>query len=143
LPLRSGIGNALSSTFVRSAPVHPPAEPTSQATSSLSAPRVELGPIGTLLARIEEKYRPEQVWLFGSRARGDARATSDWDLLVVVPDDTEEGDLDPRVAWRLGRASGVYADVIPCRASEFREDRETVNTLSYAAASEGVLIYER
>ncbi len=117
--------------------------PTARTAPSPSVSLVDLRPIGTLLARIEEKYRPEQVWLFGSRARGDARATSDWDLLVVVPDDTEEQDLDPRVAWRLQRGSGVYADVIPCRASEFREDRETVNTLSYAAAREGVLIYER
>ncbi|KYF67449.1 hypothetical protein BE11_41785 [Sorangium cellulosum] len=128
---------------MRSAPARPLTESDAQATSSLSVPRVDLGPIETLLARIQEKYRPEQVWLFGSRARGDARATSDWDLLVVVPDDTEERDMDPRVAWRLGRGSGVYADVIPCRAREFREDREIVNTLSYAAASEGVLIYER
>lgn len=107
------------------------------------AASVDLRPIGTLLARIKEKYHPEQIWLFGSRARGDARPTSDWDLLVVVPDDAGESDIDPLAAWRLQRASGVYADVIPCRVSEFREDRGTVNTLSYAVACEGMLIYER
>lgn len=120
-----------------------PDELTVRSLGSARAITIDLGPIKMLLARIEQKYHPEQVWLFGSRARGEAREASDWDLLVVVPDDTEEGDLDPRVAWRLQRGSGVYADVIPCRASEFREDRGTVNTLSYAAASEGVLIYER
>jgi hypothetical protein len=71
---------------------------------------------------------------------GDARPTSDWDLLVVVPDDTMESDIDPLTAWRLQRASGIYADVIPCRASEFRDDCRTVNTISYAVAREGVLI---
>jgi hypothetical protein len=105
--------------------------------------RIDLSPIRALLARIEEKYHPEQVWLFGSRARGDARSTSDWDLFVVVSDDTTEEALDPVIAWRIQRGSGVYADIIPCRASEFRDDRSTVNTLSFAVATEGVLIHER
>jgi len=106
-------------------------------------PPLDLLPLRTLLQRIEEKFHPEQVWLFGSRARGDARPWSDWDLFVVVPDDTDEGLLDPRVAWRLKRGSGVPADVIPCRASDFRNACDTVNTLSYVVASEGVLIYGR
>jgi predicted nucleotidyltransferase len=114
-----------------------------QAAGGLQNSAVDLRPLGTLLARIEEKYHPEQVWLFGSRARGDARPTSDWDLFVVVPDDTLDVDLDPLVAWQLQRGSGVYADVIPCRAGEFREDRGIVNTLSYAVASEGLVIHER
>jgi predicted nucleotidyltransferase len=104
---------------------------------------IDLRPLKTLLDRIEENYHPEQIWLFGSRARGDARPTSDWDVFVVVPDGTDERALDPRAAWRLQRGSGVYADVIPCRASEFIEDRATVNTLAYIVANEGVLIYER
>jgi predicted nucleotidyltransferase len=95
------------------------------------------------VARIQATYHPEQIWLFGSRARGDAGPESDWDLFVVVPDDIQESDLDPLVAWQLQRGSGVYADVIACRACEFHEDLDTVNTLSYAVVSEGVLIYER
>jgi uncharacterized protein len=116
----------------------------SQTTAAATrSPPIDLAPLRTLLDRIEEKYRPLQIWLFGSRARGDARPWSDWDLFVVVPDDTDEGLLDPRVAWRLQRGSGVYADVIPCWAREFQEDRDTVNTLSYEVAREGVLIHER
>ena len=104
---------------------------------------IDLRPLSTLLARIEGRYHPEQVWLFGSRARGDARPNSDWDLLVVVPDATSERDLDPLTAFRLQRGSGVYADVIPCRRSEFQGDSGTVNTLAYTVLSEGMLIYER
>ncbi len=59
----------------------------------------------------------------------DARPHGDWDLLLVVPDDIQEGDIDPLVAWQLQRGSCFYADVIPYRASEFREDLDTVNTL--------------
>jgi predicted nucleotidyltransferase len=134
-------------TVAAAAPVTVTAAVTATSSSRLPpmgrAEAIDLRPIATLLARIQEKYHPEQIWLFGSRARGDASPTSDWDLLVVVPDDTQESVIDPRVAWRLQRASGVHADVIPCRASEFRDDRGTVNTISYVVACEGVLIYER
>ena len=34
---------------------------------------------------------PETVILFGSRARGDYRADSDIDLLLIVVDDAKEG----------------------------------------------------
>jgi uncharacterized protein len=104
---------------------------------------LDLRPLQMLLARIEEKFHAEQVWLFGSRARGNAGTSSDWDLFVVVPDETDDHDPDPRVAWRLQRGSGVHADVIACRATDFRNARDTVNTLSYVVAREGVLIRDR
>lgn len=95
-------------------------------------------PLAPLLARIRAEYRPEQVWLFGSRARGDARPDSDWDLFVVVPDFTSDEELDPLRAWRMQREAGVPADVIPCRAHTFREYAGTVNTLSYEVVHEGL-----
>ncbi len=121
----------------------------SRASDSPYVPRdaheqpIDLRPLEVLLARIEDAYHPEQVWLFGSRARGDARPTSDWDLFVVVSDAVDERQLDPMTAWRLQRGSGVPADVIFCSASDFRNASDTVNTLSYVVASEGVLIYGR
>jgi predicted nucleotidyltransferase len=117
--------------------------PTPGAPTTGAARSLDLRPIGTLLARIEAQYHPEQVWLFGSRARGDAGPESDWDLFVVVPDDTREEQLDLLFVWRMKRGSGVLADVIACRASEFREACDTVNTLSYAVATEGVRIDDR
>ncbi len=104
---------------------------------------VDLRPIQPLLARIVEKYRPEQVWLFGSRARGNGRTDSDWDLFIVAPDTTDEHDLSPAVAAELRKGTGVYADLVPCRASDFHEDCTVVNTLCNEVVCDGVLIYER
>ncbi|HEY3452036.1 MAG TPA: nucleotidyltransferase domain-containing protein [Myxococcales bacterium] len=103
-------------------------------------PTVDLRPIEALLARIEAIYHPLQVWLFGSRARGDGGAGSDWDLFVIVPDDADQSVLNPLQAWRICKESGVPADLIPCRTSEFREARDVANTLSYVVAREGVLV---
>ncbi len=119
----------------------PPTDPA----SPRAAPRrpVDVAPLRPLLDRIQAVWRPEEVWLFGSRARGDATPSSDWDLLVVAPDDTDAGLLDPREVWRRTRGAGVAADVFVYRRSEFGEDRDTVNTLAHEVAREGLRLDER
>jgi predicted nucleotidyltransferase len=95
-----------------------------------------------LLDRIIHEFRPFEIRLFGSRARGEAEATSDWNLFVVVPDDLEAAD-DLFAGYRLRRETRTRADVVLCPLNEFREDRDTPNTLAYEAAHHGVAIYER
>jgi predicted nucleotidyltransferase len=107
------------------------------------ARRNELAPIAGLLERIEKEYHPEQIWLFGSRARGDARAWSDWDLLVLVPDTANEELLDLDLAWQIRKESGIQADVIPMHSSDYRASIDVANTLSYEIAREGYIINER
>jgi predicted nucleotidyltransferase len=103
---------------------------------------IDVRPIEVLLERIISEFRPVEVRLFGSRARGDAGAASDWDLFVVVPDDLEAAN-DMFAGYRLRRETRTRADIILCPISEFLEDRDTPNTLAYEAAHHGVTIYER
>lgn len=104
---------------------------------------IDLSPLGTLLTRIQAKYHPDQIWLFGSRARGEAREGSDWDLLILVPDDIDDEEITIETTWELQRHSGVRADVIACRTSDFDLTRDTANTLAYEAAHSGIRIDER
>ena len=103
---------------------------------------LDVRPIEPLLARMIDEFRPVEVRLFGSRARGEAGAESDWDLFVVVPDDLEAVD-DLFAGYRLRRETRTRADIILCPISEFIEDRNTPNTLAYEAAHHGVTVYER
>jgi uncharacterized protein len=96
-----------------------------------------------LLARLIEAMRPEQIWLFGSRARGEARPMSDWDLLVVLPDDATEDELDLMHAWQTVRDLRIPADVIPVRRSEFEEARDHAGTLVRTVVGEGRRVYAR
>lgn len=91
-----------------------------------------------LLELCREDLGAEEVWLFGSRARGDNRPDSDWDFLVVVGDDVPEEALDPVRIWQVGRASGVLADLLTVRRGEFNDSQDAVTTLSYIARKEGV-----
>jgi hypothetical protein len=127
--------------------------------SGVLGPTVDLRPLESLLARIEEKLNPVQVWLFGTHARTDAappaapgsatHPAADWSLFVVVPDDTQEAALDmlvPQPGSQRGTgAMGVVAmaDVVLCRAGEFKDTCNTPGTAAYIVANEGVLIYAR
>ena len=84
------------------------------------------------LPRLRRRYRPELVLAFGSRARGDAIAESDLDLLIV----SERFGAMPFLA----RASNVLLDLDPPFAvdllcytpEEFRRKRQELGIVSLA-----------
>jgi len=41
--------------------------------------------LAEIVRRLVEAYQPAKVYLFGSKARGDAGPDSDYDIMVVVP----------------------------------------------------------
>jgi predicted nucleotidyltransferase len=96
--------------------------------------------IAPLLERVTDRLNPQEIWLFGSRARGTARPDSDWDLLVIVADESGEEFFDPMKLWRLLRHDEFGADVVVFPRSEFDEDRSTPNTLPFVVAREGVRV---
>ena len=104
---------------------------------------VDLQPIVPLVARIVAQLKPEEIWLFGSRAEGRARPDSDYDLLAVLPDDAPESHLDLVKAWELTCGLGVAADLVPCTRTDFDEEKDDVGTLVRAAYHRGRRIYER
>ena len=67
--------------------------------------------------------RLEQILLFGSRARGEARPDSDIDILVVVREDYDYADLIRRTSSIIAALSLRY-DVVISRAFVSRERYE-------------------
>jgi predicted nucleotidyltransferase/HEPN domain-containing protein len=80
--------------------------------------------VTALLERIVPALSPEAVYLFGSRARGDAARDSGFDLLVVVSDDTPRDKIRLTSTYRLTRGTGIPADVIACRRRWFERNRD-------------------
>ncbi len=111
--------------------------------------RHNYGPFGTeqralaiLRDRLVAALDPLAIYLFGSRGRGDARPDSDFDLLVVFPDEMGEAALDPRRTYAPVMGLGIGADVVPCLASDLAAERDVPGTLMHHALR-GRLIYER
>ncbi|MGE5515173.1 MAG: nucleotidyltransferase domain-containing protein [Bacteroidota bacterium] len=94
-----------------------------------------------VLDRIVPAMQPEAVYLFGSRARGTNREDSDYDLLVVMPDDTPPEKLNMLRAFEATRGLGVAVEVIPCRRSIFERKKLVPGTLSRTVWAEGRLVY--
>jgi uncharacterized protein len=96
--------------------------------------------IDSMVKRIAKKFRPEQIILFGSQARGDAGPDSDVDLLVVL--DFEGTALDMAVEIRLALHNILIpTDILVTRPEDFAWRKEVVGTIEWAAAREGKVLY--
>ena len=67
-----------------------------------------------ILHRLVETYQPERIYLFGSVARGDGDADSDYDLLIVVPNDAPPERRRSRLAYEVLRGTGTPVDALVC-----------------------------
>ena len=92
--------------------------------------------------RIVAVSDPQQIILFGSQARGDARPDSDLDLLVV-----KEEMKSPRAeAARIYRALAglsIPVDIVVARSDYVRRHRDVVGTIVRPALREGRVLYAR
>lgn len=93
--------------------------------------------LAEVVRRLLEAYRPERIYLFGSVARGDAGPDSDYDLLVVVPDDASPEHRRSRLAYEVLRGTGIAADVLVCTRSYFEQRRLLKASLPGTVLREG------
>ena len=81
----------------------------------------------------------EQIILFGSRARGNARPDSDWDFLVIMP--SRQRPIQRGIAIRrIARVRGVPMDFLVKTPEEVAEG---FPMMADNIVREGQLIYER
>ena len=92
------------------------------------------------VCRLVAAYNPDRIYLFGSVARGDAGADSDYDLLLVVPDDAPPEKLRSRLTYEALRGTGTAADVLVCTRSYFEDRRSLKASLPGTVLREGRLL---
>ena len=83
--------------------------------------------------------RVEKVILFGSRARGEAREDSDWDILVVVSDKVSDRSLK-MLRRNLYMRLDLPVDIITIRRGTWLRHRDMLGTIAYEASREGVAV---
>ena len=99
-----------------------------------------------MVEKIVAEIDPEQITLFGSRARGDARAGSDVDLVVVESEPFGQERSKRLEAARLYRTlSGflVSKDILVYSRDEVDYWRDSLNHVLARALREGRVLYER
>jgi len=97
--------------------------------------------VAEVLRRLIAAYRPQKVYLFGSAARGDAGPDSDYDIMVVVPDDAPPELHRSRAAYVALWGTGVASDVLVWTASQFDSRLHLAASLPATVIREGRLLH--
>jgi predicted nucleotidyltransferase len=97
--------------------------------------------LAELVRRLVEAYQPERIYLFGSVARGDAGPDSDYDIMLVVPDDAPPERQDCDLAYRALRGLGIAKDLLVWTRSEFEKRLHLKASLPSTIVREGKLLH--
>lgn len=107
----------------------------------ISPNRIDADVLDEIVRRIVQTAKPKKVILFGSRARGEARPDSDFDLLVIAE------STEPRYrrsAPLYGALSDILLpmDIIVFSPEEVKEWSEVSQAFVTTAIREGKVLYE-
>jgi excisionase family DNA binding protein len=110
--------------------------------------RTRLGePIASELERVVDaivaSVQPDGVILFGSRARGDFRADSDFDLAILAPDGVARRPVAMRAYESLAAVAdrSVAVDIVVLTPSIMAAERDLTGSIARAVSREGVFLY--
>lgn len=95
-----------------------------------------------IVRRIFSVGSPLKIFLFGSRARGQARPDSDIDLLIIEESDLPRYKRSSRYRWAL---LGVFPtkDIVVWTPQEVAEWQAVPNAFITSILAEGKVLYER
>ena len=99
------------------------------------------GVLDEMVRRLVGEFSPLRIYLFGSKAREDAGPDSDYDLMVIVPDETPPERRRSRLAYERLWGTGAAADVLVWRKSDFDGRLRLKASLPSTVVREGRLVY--
>jgi predicted nucleotidyltransferase len=94
-----------------------------------------------IIRRLVEAFQPERIYLFGSKARGEMGPDSDYDLMVIVPDDAPPERKQSRLAYKVLRGTRTAADVLVWTRQAFNSRLHLPASLPATITRQGKLLY--
>lgn len=96
--------------------------------------------VSKLVQGIVDEVHPLRIILFGSAARGEARPTSDVDVLVVMPDGTHRRRTAQRL-YRVLQGMTIPFDIIVATPADLQEHRDNIGLIYRTILQEGKTLY--
>jgi predicted nucleotidyltransferase len=93
-----------------------------------------------LVRRMVESVHPLRIILFGSAARGEMGPNSDLDTLVVMPNESDCGEVNKTLIRSL-RGLGCPKDIVVVRQSDIEQYGDNPYLIIHTALSEGKELY--
>ena len=97
--------------------------------------------LAEMVRRLVTEFQPDRIYLYGSRARGEAGPDSDYDLMLVVSASQAPRYRRDQQAFRALCGLGVPKEVIVLTKAEFEAGRKVVCSLPATVLREGRLLY--
>jgi predicted nucleotidyltransferase len=97
--------------------------------------------LSEIVRRLVAALHPQRVYLFGSRARGDAQDDSDYDVLLLVRDKDDRPFALEQEAYGALFGVGVGVDVIVMTIDYFERRQIVKASLPATVGREGRLLY--
>jgi uncharacterized protein len=97
--------------------------------------------LSRIVQRLVDAMEPEQIYVFGSQARGDATADSDVDLVVVVRSSDEPGHRRDQAALRAIGLHRLPLDVLVLTREELSQFADSPTSLQATIRREGRTLY--
>ena len=99
--------------------------------------------IESITQHLVAALHPTRIYLFGSRARGDNKIDSDYDIYIVMPDDTAKINPLYCIAYTATQDVKTLPVDFAINTESTFERRKTGPTLEKVVAREGVVLYEQ
>lgn len=96
-----------------------------------------------IVDRLVRGWQPDELYLFGSQARGEADEGSDVDLLLVVPDSDLPRHRREALSYDLLWGLTTPVDIIVLTQAEVQRGRKVRTSLPSTVQNEGKLLYGR
>jgi predicted nucleotidyltransferase len=110
-------------------------------TVPFGPPSVDDPGLQEIVRRLVDLYRPDRIYLFGSTARGEAGPDSDYDIMVVMPDDAPPELCRTKDVYQVLRGIDASIDVLVWKRVDFDARLHLKASFPSTIAREGKLLY--
>jgi uncharacterized protein len=94
--------------------------------------------LAEIVAKLKAHFRPEKIYLFGSRANGEANVSSDYDLLLILRHSEKRQTERMAEAYDVLWGRTVSVDIFVYTQDEFDEYKHEFGSIAHSVANDGV-----